>query len=241
MKLRENRLERGIRLFDNPLLDWGSRVHPLTPLIIWGSLAVAAMLLGWRLGVRGPRVFAYVALGYLAWLLAEYAIHRWFFHFQPRAHWLKRWFYYVHEHHHRYQERDRLLAPPLLSLSIGAALVGVAYLTFRQLIGTGETAWMVGGGALAYLVYDYTHLFIHFAKPRTRWGRFLRRCHYEHHFARPGCWFCISFPPLDYLFGTQGGRRAEMDDAVSEPFDVESLPVKVRQHEADLKSSGSSR
>ena len=231
-------LDRGIRLFRHPILDWGSRVHPALPALFWGPLAGGAII--WAAAVERAvwAALGWAALGFATWLLFEYAIHRWFFHFRPSRPWMQRLFYLVHEHHHRYQERDRLLAPPLLSLPIAAACWGLFYLTIGRWSGLPAVAASFGGFILAYLVYDYTHFYVHFGRPRTRWGRYVRRCHLQHHFSTPDTWYCISWPWVDYLFRTQGGRRrTEGLEAGEVPFDVldswseEGLPPMVREHE----------
>ena len=240
---RPNTLDRGIRLFEHPLLDWGSRVHPALPGLFCGPVAVAALAASVRYDLGPLAIGAWFVAGYAAWMFAEYALHRWFFHFRPRSARLQRVFYVVHEHHHRYQERDRLLAPPLMSLSIGAIFVGAFFLAVAPWVGYGPMWAFAAGFCVSYLVYDYTHYFIHFAKPRTRWGRFVRRCHLEHHFSTPDRWFCISFPPLDYLFGTQRrvGTRSDVarpqhddrdrDDRHRDDWSRDGLPPLVRRFE----------
>jgi dihydroceramide fatty acyl 2-hydroxylase len=233
--MRSRRLHCGIRLFDNPLLDWGSRVHPALPALFWTPLAVVFLVWGAQGLGSAYMTFAWFAAGYIAWIFAEYAIHRWFFHFCPRNAWLRSLLYYVHEHHHRFQERDRLLAPPLLSLSIGAVLVLTLTLTIVPLVGDRALCVLLSGLVTAYLVYDYTHFIIHFTKPRTRWGRYLRRCHLEHHFRAPDRWFCISWPWLDYLFRTHGGQKSTAGHSSERiqfgEWDIQSLPAKVRAYE----------
>lgn len=240
--LREHRLDRGLRVFRNPFLDWVSRAPPAVPGLLWGPLAAAALAYGVYSGLGRGKCAGLFGGGFVAWLFAEYLIHRWIFHFQPRPGRLRRLYYYIHEHHHRYQEWDRLLAPPLMSLSIGAILIAAISLTLGRILDAGGVCVFSSGLALGYLVYDYTHLYIHFARPRTRWGRFVRRCHLEHHFARPDCWFCISFPWLDYLFRTHRRNDGSMPamnagHAADDPAD---LPQLVRDFEASLATASSS-
>lgn len=237
---RENRLRRGIRLFDHPLLDWASRVHPVLPALFWGPLSVGGIAWGLWSGFPVELAVGLLAAGYLSWIVSEYFIHRWFFHFRPRATWLKRLFYYVHEHHHRYQEFDRLLAPPLLSLSLGAVSVGLFYVLIGRTMGFAAMCVFGGGFGIGYLIYDYTHLYIHFARPKSRWGRFLRRCHLEHHFARPDRWFCISLPWLDFVFRTNA-RPQDLSRHLEEPApDDDALPCRVRDYEAEQRVDSAS-
>lgn len=234
MERRPLTLDRGIPLFENRWLDWGSRIHPSVPLLFWGPISLGAIVVATFGDLSWFGVLSWSAAGYLTWILAEYSVHRWFFHFRPRSLILRRLFYLVHEHHHRYLERDRLLAPPLMSLSIGAVFIGLFFVILGPLVGL-DAVWAFGGGfGAAYLAYDYTHYFIHFSRPRTRWGRFLRRCHLEHHFRTPDRWYCISWPWFDYLFRTERSGRVKAvvsSYADAHVWDDESLPEMVRRYE----------
>jgi len=240
MERRPQTLDRGIPLFENRLLDWGSRIHPSMPLLFWGPISLGALVIAALSDLTWIGFLGWSAAGYLCWVATEYSVHRWFFHFRPRTLWLRRWLYLVHEHHHRYLERDRLLAPPLLSLSIGAVFIGSFLATIGPVVGL-DAVWAFGGGfGTAYLVYDYTHYRIHFVRPRTRWGRYLRRCHLEHHFRSPDRWFCISWPWFDYLMRTQGGdlrRDRTSPHAAAADWDDESLPPMVRRYEMQGRRS----
>lgn len=233
MARQERLLRRGIRLFKHPVLDWASRAHPLLPALLWGPLVIAFFWYGVASIASKGTIAIGLLIGFCAWILTEYAIHRWFFHFRPRSAAARRFFYYVHEHHHRYQEWDRLLAPPMLSLSIAAVLLPAIYLTVGRWLGLPLMCVFLTGYSVGYLVYDYTHLYLHFARPRTRWGRYLRRCHLEHHFARPDRWFCISFPPLDFLFLTHRRRSEPSIPEQSRPDGWDS-----EQHDAVLRLAG---
>jgi hypothetical protein len=43
---KENKLRRGIRIFDNPVMDWLSRIHPAIPALFWGPIAIFMIGLG---------------------------------------------------------------------------------------------------------------------------------------------------------------------------------------------------
>jgi hypothetical protein len=233
---KELKLARGMRLFDNPILDWMSRIHPILPALVWGTLSLGSIVGGFAHGVTWLHALWMLAAGYLLWNFAEYGLHRFVFHWRPRYKLLRRIYYYVHEHHHRYQEWDRLLAPPLMSLPLFALISGVTYLTMGMVLPLGPMCMIMAGFGIGYLVYDYTHLYIHFAKPKTRWGRFLRRCHLQHHFVRPDRWFGISCPWMDYLLGTHlpaGEALVEPDAAEHDPdaYTDDELPPKVQEFE----------
>ncbi|MGE0432257.1 MAG: sterol desaturase family protein [Planctomycetota bacterium] len=240
MALKENRLDRGIRLFDNPILDFMSRVHPLLPVSFWLPVAVvfSVYAVGYaEVPLPWLNLLWLIPAGYVVWCFSEYWIHRWFFHFQPKAKWLKQMFYYVHEHHHRYQEKDRLLAPPLMSLPIFFAYCGIFYGAVGTWAGLAPACAMMTGFIIGYLIYDYIHLYTHFAKPKTQLGKMFRRLHLQHHFARPDRWYGISCPWVDYLFGTysrKGEKSLNSKDnrgAEVHYFGDDELPPKVQEYE----------
>jgi sterol desaturase/sphingolipid hydroxylase (fatty acid hydroxylase superfamily) len=131
-------------------------------------------------------------------------LHRWVFHFQPAHPTLRRLYYPIHQLHHDVQEWDRLVAPPLMSIPLAALF----FLIFRLLLGWPVVLPFFGGFVIGYLAYDYVHFYTHFARPRTRVGRGLRRRHLQHHFAFPDRWFGISSPLWDYVFRTHVPRDA---------------------------------
>jgi hypothetical protein len=69
------------RMFDNPILEWGSRVHPAVPPLIF--LPVIAFLVVRAVGHESLSVASVAGvfvLGVLAWSLTEYLLHRFIFH-----------------------------------------------------------------------------------------------------------------------------------------------------------------
>src|SRR5687767_13225295 len=75
----------GVRVFENEVLEFVSRAHPITP-ILWAG-PVAAY--GLYRGVSGPlgagRSLGLFALGWLLWSLLEYWLHRAIFHYGEDA------------------------------------------------------------------------------------------------------------------------------------------------------------
>ncbi len=205
------------------------------PWLCFGPFVVAGPVIAAVFGVPGWKIAALWAGGLGSWIVAEYLIHRFVFHFRPRAIWLKRQVYYLHEHHHRYQEWDRLVAPPLMSLSFAAIFLAIAYATVGPWYGWPRVLAFLGGFVAGYVWYDHVHFTIHFVRPRTAYGRFLRRCHWQHHFAHSGRWFCVSFPWLDYLFGTHL-RREDLKQPHAESWEDEALPRAIREFERQAQA-----
>jgi len=192
-----------VRAFDNPLLEKLSRIHPAVPLLMWGPLAVGLVYLGHRTGITVPRVAGMALLGLSVWTLTEYALHRWFFHWEPANPRMRRLLYPAHQLHHDVQEWDRIVAPPLMSIPLGLASFGLSSL----LLGAPAVFPFFGGFTIGYLSYDFVHLYTHFGRPRSWLGKGLRRRHLQHHHACPYRWYGVSSPLWDYVFRTHLPRR----------------------------------
>ena len=60
----------------------------------------------------------------------------------------------------------------------------------------------VAGVVAGYLWYDMTHWWTHAGKPRSAWGKLVRRNHMRHHFKHERYWFAFTWPYFDTWFGT---------------------------------------
>jgi dihydroceramide fatty acyl 2-hydroxylase len=190
------------RMFESPLLDRVSRVHPAIPLVLFlpaiGLLAAAGFA-----SLDGLEAAAWLAAGYVFWTLTEYWMHRLVFHFEPeegigaRLHWI------IHGVHHDHpNDRMRLVMPPSVSVPLALGFYGL----FVLALGT-PAAYVFGAGFLAgYLLYDMTHFHLHHHKARTRLERKLRELHMRHHFQDDTRGFGVSAPFWDHVFGTAPKR-----------------------------------
>jgi hypothetical protein len=87
------------------------------------------------------------------------------------------------------------VAPPVLSWPIAALLALVYWVAFGAY-------WQVllAGTFAGYLGYDWMHYYTHHAVPKSRFGRFMRRFHMEHHFKTATRQFGLSSPLWDFAF-----------------------------------------
>ncbi len=189
-------------MFDSPLLDRLTRVHPSVPVLIFLP-AVTAFAIAAVHDLGGTEALLGVAFGYVAWTLSEYWIHRLLFHFEPehglgaRLHWM------IHGVHHDHpNDPHRLVMPPAVSLPLGTAF----FFLFDVMFGI-RAAWAIAAGFFAgYLLYDMTHFALHHARNSGRLGRLLRELHMRHHFEDDRCGFAVSAPWWDAVFGTYSPR-----------------------------------
>ena len=191
-----------LRVFDNPILESLTHVHPLTPLVLWAPLV---LWLIWRSfavhGLSAAAVFGFAILGLLTWSLTEYLLHRYLFHIRPAGPFRARLQFMIHGLHH-----DDPLDPTRLVLSPVATCIGavVFYTAFRALLGPAWAEPVFAFFAVGYLLYDYIHYASHRFVLWTRVGSALKRNHMLHHWATPDARWGVSSPLWDYVFGTTG-------------------------------------
>jgi 4-hydroxysphinganine ceramide fatty acyl 2-hydroxylase len=187
-------------MFDNPILEWGSRVHPAVPPLIF--LPVIGFLLVRAVGhenLAAGSVAGVFVLGVLAWSLTEYLLHRFIFHLEPDSRWGRRVHFIIHGVHHDFpHDPMRLVMPP--SVSIPLALL--FWLGFDALLGPAWALPAFAGFLLGYLVYDMAHYHMHHHRSKNRLSLALRRYHYRHHFQQADRGFGVTTPLWDRVFRT---------------------------------------
>lgn len=191
------------RMFDTPLIEFFSRINPLSPFAFW--LPVMGLLSYWVVagGMAVGLFTLLVVAGWLAWTLAEYLLHRYVFHFVGPTGWMRRFHFIAHGVHHDFpQDAQRLVMPLGVSIPLGLLFFLFADLFLARPV---ACALLVGFGG-GYLIYDGVHYFTHHLKARSRIGKFLKRYHMVHHHAGVEGLFGVSQPIWDYVFGTQHDR-----------------------------------
>jgi dihydroceramide fatty acyl 2-hydroxylase len=204
---RTDRLKASPPMFENRLLDKLSRVHPATPLVIYGPVIVALVVAGLD-GMSTLAVVGAVLGGYVVWTLTEYWLHRIVFHFEPEGGVGARLHFLVHGVHHDHpNDPKRLVMPPAASIPLALVFVLLYRWVFGPDAWTAVTAGFLGG----YLVYDELHYYLHHRAPTTAAGRRLRELHMRHHFQDDTHGYGISAPYWDRVFGTFGGPGRRRD------------------------------
>jgi sterol desaturase/sphingolipid hydroxylase (fatty acid hydroxylase superfamily) len=188
-----------VRMFESDFMEFFSRVHPVTPLILY--LPVVGYML--YLSLR-QRQFSVVTvgvlflLGILLWTLLEYLIHRYIFHYDPKTRLGKRLHYVIHGVHHDYpNDGQRLVMPPSISVPLAFLFYGVFLLIFGRF-----TPSVFAGLVFGYLCYDMLHYATHhFPMKRGVW-LWLKQYHLRHHYKDDQIGYGISSPLWDYVFRT---------------------------------------
>jgi 4-hydroxysphinganine ceramide fatty acyl 2-hydroxylase len=60
----------------------------------------------------------------------------------------------------------------------------------------------MAGLLTGYIVYDMTHYYTHHARPKTRWGKWLKAWHLAHHHKYWTRMYGVSSPIWDLVFRT---------------------------------------
>lgn len=193
-------LDASPRLFESDLLDKLSRVHHLTPVIIYCPIILGLLIYSLTINSL-TLVLIGLVIGYLGWTLTEYFGHRYLFHtvfalpfgLGPRFQFL------IHGVHHIYPNDPlRLVMPPLLS----GPIMLIALVCARLIFGA-TFAWPVLAGFIAgYVIYDCVHYWTHHGQPKTNFGRMVKRLHMLHHFRDAEKGFGVHAIWWDYVFGT---------------------------------------
>jgi len=188
-----------IRMFQSDFMEFFSRVHPVTPLILY--LPVVGYMLYvslWQRQLPTMAVVALFLLGVLLWTLTEYLIHRYIFHYEPKTRVGKRLHYVIHGVHHDYpNDARRLVMPPSISVPLAFLFYAIFLLIFGRV-----TPAVFAGLVFGYVCYDMLHYATHhFAMKRGAW-LWLKQYHLRHHYKDDHVGYGISSPLWDYVFRT---------------------------------------
>jgi sterol desaturase/sphingolipid hydroxylase (fatty acid hydroxylase superfamily) len=176
--------------------------HPLRTLAFVLPIIAAAAWLGRSAAGSAPLL---LALGVAWWTFVEYALHRWLYHWRPKARWLRRVVESAHVYHHK-NPADRAVwnAGPLLALPLAVAL----YLPLWALLGdTARPALALAGTTAAYFVYEWFHYLCHARRHERGWLARMQRFHLHHHERNGRANFGVTNPLWDVVFGTCDGKH----------------------------------
>ncbi|RME51270.1 MAG: hypothetical protein D6795_08560 [Deltaproteobacteria bacterium] len=137
----------------------------------------------------------FFAFGTLCWSFGEYALHNWVGHEGRGRNEFSR------EHLRHHSEPGYFSPTPT---KVRAALPVLSLIALGTIVAfgpSGGVGFTLGFG-LAYAGYEVLHRRLHTHPPRTRYGAFLRKHHFFHHFGNPSLNHGVSSPIWDIVFGT---------------------------------------
>ncbi len=141
-----------------------------------------------------------VLLGAVLFFASEYTYHRYAFHAPPvtRVPFILMLQHRLHYDHHTDPHRLDLLFLPLWFVLPQLAVTGaLAWLIWPSAASVGA---LLAGTSAAILYYEWVHYIAHIPyKPRTAWGRWIKKYHLWHHFKNERLWFGVTNPSFDLI------------------------------------------
>ncbi len=197
-----------IRLFKSDFLEFFTHISPITVLVIWLPVSLY-FLISAILNQPVGKSFAYIPAGFILglflWTFAEYTLHRFVFHYQPKGALQERIVFLFHGiHHAQPQCKTRLVMPPIVSIPMAGLFYGLFILVFAKALGLPH--WVsptFSGFILGYLAYDMTHYATHHFAMRSGYWKYIKRYHMQHHYKSPDKRFGVTSPVWDLVFKTR--------------------------------------
>src|SRR5438046_10466512 len=148
-----------VRMFESDFMEFFSRVHPATPLVLYLPVVGYMLYLAlWRQKLSFLVVAGFFLLGILLWTLLEYLIHRYVFHYEPKTRLGKRLHYIIHGVHHDYpNDARRLVMPPSVSVPLAFLFYGMFVLIFARFASSAFAGLVFGYVCLDMLPYTMHH------------------------------------------------------------------------------------
>lgn len=185
-----------IRLFQNPVLEYFSHIHPATPLIVFVPVILIFAYLSVTHVAQATLLLWFS--GVLFWTLLEYAMHRWAFHYEPSSKTGKRLHFLAHGVHHDYpRDATRLVMPLLVSVPLALFFYGLFKLVFQS-----YHEGLYAGFVTGYVIYDCLHYAFHHFSGKNRLFAWLKVYHLKHHYSDPQTGYGVSNPLWDFVFRT---------------------------------------
>jgi 4-hydroxysphinganine ceramide fatty acyl 2-hydroxylase len=208
-----------VRMFKSDFMEALSRVHPAVPLIIY--VPVIAFFMYVSIAVYEftfITIFTLIVLGIIVWSLAEYTLHRFIFHFEPKSKFGERLHFIFHGVHHDYpSDSRRLVMPPSVSIPLAVLF----YFLFKSILGSDLVAPFFVGFVTGYIFYDMTHYAVHHFNIKNKFWLVLKKHHMRHHFQDAKKGYGVSSPVWDDVMRTNFDKT---QDDVREMLNIKQSP-----------------
>ncbi|GAA4333298.1 hypothetical protein GCM10023149_39980 [Mucilaginibacter gynuensis] len=190
--------QESVRMFKNDFLESLSKVHYTVPLYVYVPVILYCSYLALFEDNIGVGLFFGLVLGGLfVWTFVEYILHRFVFHFVPKAGWALRLHFIFHGVHHDYpSDAKRLVMPPSASIPLATGF----YFLFKWLLPLHYANAFFPGFIIGYLVYDISHYAIHHFNFKNSFWKKIKQHHMLHHYSDPSKGYGVSSPMWDKVF-----------------------------------------
>ncbi len=215
------------KLFKNNLMEKFTRVHPSVAITYNLICSMSMLYINFHFGLvtHLGKVIGLFALGFASWTLAEYLLHRYFFHLTIEDHpFLGKISRIVHGvHHDQPTDYKRMFMPPVPATLFMLIFLGAFYVFMR-----GNVFVYLPGFLMGYLSYAFVHFKIHQSKPpkNLKW---LWTHHLKHHYQDDTKAYGVSSPFWDIIFKTLPSKVAIR--VAKEIEGEESAHVKKEDHD----------
>lgn len=194
-----------VRMFQNNFLESFSKVHWTVPMIAY----LPVVLIFAYKGIVEPdmTVLMFVGMfivGLISWTLFEYVLHRWIFHYVPKAKWALRLHFIFHGVHHDYPNDVKRLVMPL-SVSIPLAL-GV-YFALRAFMPPVYLYPFFSAFVLGYVFYDTVHYALHHFNFKGEVWKKIKKHHMLHHYSDSTKGFGVSSELWDKVLNSGFSKK----------------------------------
>ncbi|MBN8218105.1 MAG: sterol desaturase family protein [Spirochaetes bacterium] len=193
------------RMFKSDFVEFFSRVHPATPHAIYWPVIGFFLYKAFSMDPAWTLPALLIPSGFLFWTLAEYLLHRFFFHLHLENRLWKKIHFYIHGVHHDYpSDSKRLVMPPAASIPLALLFYFLFWAVFQVASPNPYPGvWFVFSGfVMGYLAYDTLHWATHHLPFENKIFLALKQFHLKHHFKTPDLRYGISSPFWDVVFGT---------------------------------------
>jgi len=194
-----------VRMFKSNFLESLSKVHFTVPLFAYVPVIIYLIYKALFEVSLGVLTFIEIFIaGLLVWTLTEYILHRFVFHYIPKADWALRLHFIFHGVHHDYPSDAKRLVMPL-SASIPLALG--FYFLFNALLPTYYVYAFFPGFMIGYLIYDMGHYAIHHFNFKGGLWKRIKQHHMLHHYQDPSKGYGVSSPLWDKIFRSDFSKK----------------------------------
>jgi len=218
-KLYVSNSTESIRLFERDWMEALSKVHFSVPLYVFIPVISFLLYKGIVSDIGLVDFIAWGALGFLAWTVVEYIMHRFVFHFHPTSELGKKLHFIFHGVHHDYPcDRLRLVLPPSVSIPLATGF----FFLFRTFIPMPDLYAFFATFLVGYLIYDMFHYAIHHVEIKGKLWNTLKTHHLKHHYVDPDRGFGVSSPLWDLLVRSDFEEEQKKNKQHSESMATEA-------------------
>lgn len=189
-----------IRMFKSDFLENFSKVHWTIPMFAY--LPVVLYFAYRAIFVAGTSALQFIGfflIGLVAWSMFEYILHRWIFHYVPKAKWALRLHFIFHGVHHDYPNDVKRLVMPL---SVSIPLAFGVYFALYAFMPPVYLYPFFSAFVLGYVFYDTAHYALHHFNFKGEFWKKIKKHHMLHHYSDSTKGFGVSSELWDKIFNS---------------------------------------